>query len=126
MVVLEACDNDGRAPLNCKFHHRSLDDVELLIPERVTFRHANTRCLEWRVTLQENFRRIKVGWYFLDQGVELHLRTSEGETSSHLSTRVGYHLDKVWLMVEKGALTDTETNRFGKTTPTLGVDDRHE
>ena len=126
MVVLEACDNDGRAPLNCTFNHRSLDNVELLIPERIAFRHANTRCLEWRVTLQGNFRRIKVGWYFLDQRVELDLRTGGGETSLHLPTWMGYHLNKVWLMVEKGALTETETNRLGKTTPTLGVDDRHE
>ena len=73
-----------------------------------------------------HFRRIKVGWYFLDHRVELDLRTGEGETSLHLSTRVGYHLDNVRLMVEKGALTDTETNRFGKTTPTLGIDGRHE
>ena len=57
-----------------------------------------------------HFRRIKVGWYFLDQRVELDLRTGEGETSLHLSTRVGYHLDKVWPILEKGALTDTETN----------------
>ena len=73
-----------------------------------------------------HFRRIKVGWYFLDRGMELHLRTSEGETSLHLSTWMDYHLDNVWLMVEKGALTVTETNRVGKTAPRLGVDDRHE